>query len=213
MNRPGCITALLAVCCAVSVLKWHAVIERFNTPQQYLKQIKPSHLLHIWKLRFFSAGWPPPPPHHAREWPPPVFSYHSLFAFNNFLFISDIINCPILCICHNNNYNTLWFHQCRYTLIENFIRYSLNIFFRLIDLLDLTFPLGGLTSCVFRDALLHTTVVMCDYLHYCHLPVSFVQSGSSPLTSLIDNTVLTAELLLVGCFKKNFSANRMICIF
>ena len=37
--------------------------------------------------------------------------------------------------------------------------------------------------CVFRDALLHTTVLMCGYLCYCHLPVSFDQSGPSPLTS------------------------------
>ena len=34
--------------------------------------------------------------------------------------------------------------------------------------------------------MLHTTVVMCGYLHYCHLPVSFDQSGPSPLTSLVN---------------------------
>ena len=34
----------------------------------------------------------------------------------------------------------------------------------------------GLTHRVFRDNLLHTTVVMHSYLHYCHLPVSFHQS-------------------------------------
>ena len=62
------------------------------------------------------------------------------------------------------------------------------------------YPLRGLMRCVFRDALLHTTVVMCGYLHYCHLPVSFDQSGPSPLTSLINNTFLPAELLLTGCF-------------
>ena len=30
---------------------------------------------------------------------------------------------------------------------------------------------------------------MCGYLHYCHLPVSFDQSGPSPLTSLINDCV------------------------
>ena len=29
-----------------------------------------------------------------------------------------------------------------------------------------------LTDCVFREALLHTTVVMCGYLRHCDLPVS-----------------------------------------
>ena len=53
---------------------------------------------------------------------------------------------------------------------------------------------------VLRDALLHTTLVMYGYLHYCHLPVSFDQSGPSPLTSLINNLFLPAELLLTGCF-------------
>ena len=52
--------------------------------------------------------------------------------------------------------------------------------------------------CVFRDALLHATVVMCGYLRYCHLPVSFNQSGPS-LASLI-NAFLPLELLLTGCF-------------
>ena len=59
-----------------------------------------------------------------------------------------------------------------------------------------TYPLRHLTLCLVRDALLHTTAVMCGYLCYCHRPVSFDQSGSSPLTSLINK----AELLLTGCF-------------
>ena len=42
-------------------------------------------------------------------------------------------------------------------------------------------PLRGLTH-VFRDALLHTTVVMCGYLHCCHFPVSFDQPSPSPQT-------------------------------
>ena len=44
-----------------------------------------------------------------------------------------------------------------------------------------TYPLRGLVRCVFRDALLHTTVAMSGYLHYCYLPVSFDQSGHSPV--------------------------------
>ena len=50
------------------------------------------------------------------------------------------------------------------------------------------YPFWGLTGWVFRDALLHTTVVMCGYLRFCHLPVSSDQpvvhknpsSGSKP---------------------------------
>ena len=53
---------------------------------------------------------------------------------------------------------------------------------------------------VFRDALLHSTVVMCGYLRYCHLLVSFDQFGPSSLTSLINNALLPAELLLTGHF-------------
>ena len=52
----------------------------------------------------------------------------------------------------------------------------------------------NLTYCV------HTTVVMCGYLHYCHHPFSFDQSGPSPLTSLIKKVFLPTELLLTGCF-------------
>ena len=58
-----------------------------------------------------------------------------------------------------------------------------------------------LLGVVCRDALLHTTVVMCGYLRYCHLPISFDQSGTSPLTSLhYNNTFLPTELLPTGCF-------------
>ena len=55
----------------------------------------------------------------------------------------------------------------------------------------------------------NTTVVMRGYLHYCHLPASFNQSGPSPLTSLIKNAVLPAERLLTGCvsFFPPLSAN------
>ena len=72
----------------------------------------------------------------------------------------------------------------KYTFTDHFIRYLLDLgIFLLTGLLAVASPLAGL---VFRDALLHTTVVMCGYLHYCHLPVSFDQSGPSPLTSLIN---------------------------
>ena len=66
---------------------------------------------------------------------------------------------------------------------------------------------------MFRDALLHTTVVMCGCLCYCHLPVSFDQSGPSPLTSLINNVFLPTELLLTGWFLifTPFSANSRDC--
>ena len=49
--------------------------------------------------------------------------------------------------------------------------------------------------CVFKDAILHTTVVTHGYLHYCHLLVSFDKSGPSPLTSLINNAFLPTKLL------------------
>ena len=45
-----------------------------------------------------------------------------------------------------------------------------------------------------------TSLVMCGYLLYCHLPVSFDQSGPSPQTSVINNAFLPAELLLTRCF-------------
>ena len=50
--------------------------------------------------------------------------------------------------------------------------------------------------CVFRDPLLHSTVVKCGYLHCSHLPVSFDHSGPSLLTSLINKLFLPMELLL-----------------
>ena len=53
---------------------------------------------------------------------------------------------------------------------------------------------------MFGYTLLYTTVVICGYLRYGHLPVSFDQSGPSPLTSLINKAFLPAELLLTRCF-------------
>ena len=62
------------------------------------------------------------------------------------------------------------------------------------------YPLRDLMRCVFRDALLHTTVVMCGYLCCRHPPVSFDQAGPSPRTSLINKAFLPTELLDVCCF-------------
>ena len=42
---------------------------------------------------------------------------------------------------------------------------------------SVAYPLTALMYCVFRDALLHSAVVMCSYVRYCHLPASFDQSG------------------------------------
>ena len=79
------------------------------------------------------------------------------------------------------------------------IHYTL--FFRLIGLnAAVACPLRALMHCVFRHALLHTTFVMCGYLCYCHVPVSFDQSDPSPLTSLINKVFLPAELQLTGFF-------------
>ena len=49
-------------------------------------------------------------------------------------------------------------------------------------------------TCVFRDALLHTTVATHGYLSYFCLPVSLNQSGHFPLISLINNAFLPTEL-------------------
>ena len=61
----------------------------------------------------------------------------------------------------------------KYTLSEHFIRNLLDLLFRCIkSSAAIAYPLRGLLHCVFRDAVLHTTVVMHGYLIYCHLPVS-----------------------------------------
>lgn len=52
----------------------------------------------------------------------------------------------------------------------------------------------------FRDALLHTSVVMSGSLNYCCLPISPKLSGHSPLTSGINEGFLLKELLLTGYF-------------
>ncbi len=46
--------------------------------------------------------------------------------------------------------------------------------------------LQGLTSCEFRDALLHTSVVTSGYLRYCCFLINSNKSGHSPLTSGIN---------------------------
>ena len=62
------------------------------------------------------------------------------------------------------------------------------------------FCCSSLSTKRFRDAPLHTTVIMCGHLCYCHLPVSLDQSGPSPLTSLVNKVFLPTELLFIGCF-------------
>ena len=80
------------------------------------------------------------------------------------------------------------------TNTQHFITYLLDLLFRLIRCsAAVAYPLRGLTCCVFRDALLHTTVVMCGYLCYCHLPVSFDQSGPFSLTSLINRAFFSCR--------------------
>ena len=100
-------------------------------------------------------------------------------------------------------------------MIKYFIRYLFNLFFRLLLFASaaVAYPLRRLMCCVFRDALLHTTLVICGYLCYCHLPVSFDQSAPSPLTSLNNKVLLPTELLLTGCFLffAPFSANTRDC--
>ena len=55
----------------------------------------------------------------------------------------------------------LWKGCNIYTLSEHLIRYLLDLCFRLKSSAAVAYPLKGLMHCVFRDALLHTTVVMC----------------------------------------------------
>ena len=99
-----------------------------------------------------------------------------------------------------------------FTKRPNFFGTGLVFIILILSSAAAAYPLRDLTRCVFRYALLHTTVVMCGYLPYCHLPVSFVQSGPSPLTSLI-NAFLPRELLITGSFLffAPFSANSRDC--
>ena len=64
--------------------------------------------------------------------------------------------------------------------------HSLNTLLRIYSSAAVAYPLRGLMHCVFRDS----CVVIC-ITHY--RPVSFNQSGPSPLTTLISNTFLPAE--------------------
>ena len=48
----------------------------------------------------------------------------------------------------------------QHTLSDHFIRYLLDLFFLLFSSAAVAYSLRGLMHCVFRDALLHTTVVM-----------------------------------------------------
>lgn len=58
--------------------------------------------------------------------------------------------------------------------------------------------LQGPMCCSIRNAFLHTLIVTGTYLTYCCLPVRSKQSGSSPLTSGINNAETPRELPLTG---------------
>ncbi len=60
--------------------------------------------------------------------------------------------------------------------------------------------LQGSTCCVFRDGILHTLVVTSGYLSYCCLSIISNQSAHSPLTSDINKTFSSTQLLLTGYF-------------
>lgn len=72
-------------------------------------------------------------------------------------------------------------------------------------------PLQGLTCCVFRDAVLSTTIVMRGSVNYCCLPVS--QSGHSPLTYFITKELLPAQLDIM-CFFHNILCKlfKLLCV-
>ncbi len=56
--------------------------------------------------------------------------------------------------------------------------------------------LQGSTCCVFRDGILHTLVVTSVYLSYCCLSIISNQSVHSPLTSDINKTFSSTQLLV-----------------
>jgi len=60
--------------------------------------------------------------------------------------------------------------------------------------------LQGSTRCAFRDGILHTLVVMSDYLSYCCLSIISNQSAHSPLTSDINKAFSFTQLQLTGYF-------------
>ena len=77
-----------------------------------------------------------------------------------------------------------------------------------IEKINVTFIVRwGLTCCVFKDALLHSTVIMRGYLTY--NAVGLKQSDHSPLTSLINKVFSLRELPLTGylLFFAPFSVN------
>ncbi len=58
--------------------------------------------------------------------------------------------------------------------------------------------LQGSTCCAFRDGILHTLVVTSGYLSYCCLSIISNQSAHSLLTSDINKTFSSTQLLLTG---------------
>ncbi len=60
--------------------------------------------------------------------------------------------------------------------------------------------LQGSMCCAFRDGILHTLVVTSGYLSYCCLSIISNQSVHSPLTSDINKTFSSTQLLFTGYF-------------
>ncbi len=60
--------------------------------------------------------------------------------------------------------------------------------------------LQGSTCCVFRDDILQILVVTSGYLSYCCLSIISNQSVRSPLTSDINKTFSSTQLVLTGYF-------------
>lgn len=58
--------------------------------------------------------------------------------------------------------------------------------------------LHGLLCCEVRDALLHTLIITSGYLSYCWLSIRSKQSGHPPLTSGINETFSSRELMFTG---------------
>ena len=94
----------------------------------------------------------------------------------------------------------------KYTLSEHFIRYLLDFFFTLKSSAAVAYPLRGLTHCVFRDALLHTTLVIC-------ITITFLSASTSLTLFLWTHSLATCFCLQNCCslgvflFFTPFSAN------
>ena len=63
--------------------------------------------------------------------------------------------------------------------------------------------------CVFRDALLHTTVEMGGYLHYFHLPVNFDLSGPSLINKAFPCRTCCSLVVFCTTLSKVY---RLLCV-